>query len=155
MRFHEDDSEQASQGLGEELRSALGRIPRVPSELDRRIVAAGVAHIAGGRRRMLLVLRWTGAVAAAALVAIALRFTVYEGRSPSVSAPAGGEALVASTGDLNRDGQVNILDAYLLARRVEAGQPELGIDVNRDGQVDLSDADALAMLAVELAGVAR
>lgn len=48
--------------------------------------------------------------------------------------------------DLNRDGRVDILDAFQLAR--EAGQG--GPDLNGDGRVDAGDATVIAERAVQL-----
>jgi hypothetical protein len=53
--------------------------------------------------------------------------------------------------DLNQDGQVNILDAFLLAWAIEAGQPLAApLDLNGDGLVDERDVERLAQLAVKL-----
>lgn len=53
--------------------------------------------------------------------------------------------------DIDRNGRVDILDAFALARKVEAKSPaEPGWDVNRDGAVDTGDVDAIAMKAVAL-----
>jgi hypothetical protein len=51
--------------------------------------------------------------------------------------------------DIDGDGKVNILDALVLARRVDAQEPGAR-DVNKDGAVDRDDVDAVAMLAVSL-----
>jgi len=53
--------------------------------------------------------------------------------------------------DLNHDGSVDILDAFVLAKRVEASVPaDAGIDLNGDGKVDQRDVAALAAQAVSL-----
>ncbi len=53
--------------------------------------------------------------------------------------------------DVNRDGQVDILDAFQLARELQAGRkPAAGLDLNRDGVVDRRDAEVLAAHAVKL-----
>jgi len=51
--------------------------------------------------------------------------------------------------DVNRDGVVDILDAYALALHVEHGQGR-GADLNTDGRVDGADVDLAARAAVEL-----
>lgn len=51
--------------------------------------------------------------------------------------------------DINRDGRVDILDAFALARKIERGEPGLR-DVNGDGVVDGRDTDEIARHAVKL-----
>ncbi len=53
--------------------------------------------------------------------------------------------------DLNRDGQVNLLDAYLLQRRIEMqARLESAWDLTRDGVVDQRDVQAIATKSVKL-----
>lgn len=59
-------------------------------------------------------------------------------------------------GDINRDGRLDILDAYLLQRRIEtAGKIEAQWDLTRDGQVDQRDVQAIAAQSVTLDGGPR
>jgi len=82
--------------------------------------------------------RWT-APAAILLIASALALLRYE---PATNHPLA---------DLNRDGQVDILDALALARQIERGaRLDRDLDLNGDGQIDRRDADALAMRAVRI-----
>ena len=54
--------------------------------------------------------------------------------------------------DINRDGRVDVLDAFTLARQIETGgTPDLRWDINGDGRVDRADVNAIAALAVNLA----
>jgi len=53
--------------------------------------------------------------------------------------------------DLNRDGQVDILDSFALARELKSGKSLPAIfDVNGDGVVDERDMALIAAHAVEL-----
>ena len=53
--------------------------------------------------------------------------------------------------DLNHDGQVDILDAFALARQLkQGGARSAQLDVNGDGVVDERDVAALAARAVKL-----
>jgi len=53
--------------------------------------------------------------------------------------------------DVNRDGLVNILDAFQLARELRSGAPlSSRFDFNGDGVVNKADADAVAAEAVRL-----
>ena len=59
-------------------------------------------------------------------------------------------------GDINRDGQLDILDAYLLQRRIEtAAKIEAQWDLTRDGRVDQHDVQAIAAQSVKLDGGPR
>jgi len=53
--------------------------------------------------------------------------------------------------DLNADGQVDMLDAFALARELQQGRtPRPQLDLNGDGVVDERDVQALAARAVSL-----
>jgi len=67
-------------------------------------------------------------------------------------APAQPVDRVAPAGpdDLNRDGRVDIVDAYLIARSLERGRSERAWDENRDGKVDRGDVDRIAFASVSL-----
>ena len=52
--------------------------------------------------------------------------------------------------DVNRDGRVDILDAFQLAREKESGASPAGIDLNEDGRIDRRDAELIATHAVKL-----
>jgi hypothetical protein len=53
--------------------------------------------------------------------------------------------------DINHDGQVDILDAFALARQLKAGAtPNPQLDLNGDGVVDERDLAAVAARAVSL-----
>ncbi|MHC4916211.1 MAG: dockerin type I domain-containing protein [Planctomycetota bacterium] len=133
--------------LGGQLREELAtRGTEVPADLDRavrKMIAGRGAEVRRslsrrGRSRPM----WAAAAAAAAaFVAGAGIWTTLALRSR------------AARGDLDRSGSVDIVDAYLLARRLESGEerpPEW--DVNRDGRVDGADVDDLARRAVSLGG---
>ena len=53
--------------------------------------------------------------------------------------------------DFNRDGHVNLLDAYLLQRRIEVqAKLDSAWDLTHDGRVDKQDVQAIAIEAVKL-----
>jgi hypothetical protein len=52
--------------------------------------------------------------------------------------------------DLNRDGRVDILDAFQLAREIKDGKVPATGDFNGDGKVDAADVGFLAKQAVSL-----
>ena len=148
---------QLPQGLTEDLRGLFGAGPGVPPERNRTILAAARAQILG-RNRSRLLRRWGGAAAVAAVVLVAVvllpkgdraSYRVVQQRTVVPVAPAS----VADARDVNTDGNVNILDAYLLARRVERMESlDRAMDFNADGTVDRGDADVLAAASVQLKG---
>lgn len=86
--------------------------------------------------------------AAAALVGVVLWLNHGDSRQLAVS---DSPSAVADPRDLNNDGRIDILDAMLLARRLEqGGTPAAGSDLTGDGAVDRADVDAIALAAVTL-----
>ncbi len=87
-------------------------------------------------------------------VAAAIVFVVWLGdalQRPDVPSPA--PPPLVGVEDIDRNGLVDILDAFVLARHLERGErlnPQW--DVNRDGIVDHTDVDAVATTAVRLNG---
>lgn len=99
----------------------------VPAEVDRAILAAAARRPSRARW-------WVPAAAAAAvLLAVALRERV--------------------PGDVDGSGRVDILDAYLLALRLERGAgANARLDVNGDGVVDRADVERIARMSVAVDG---
>ena len=82
------------------------------------------------------------AIAAAAVVAFVLLRPTLPRSVPSVA---------TGPGDINGDGRIDMLDAYLLARHIKDGdQLDPRWDMNGDGVVDQRDVDAIAAIAVSL-----
>jgi len=142
---HPDPAEESE--LPAALVEALGglhRGPAVPGEIDRAILAEAKAGYLR-RRRFWLAARAAGATAAAAAIVIAV--VAVRERRERAAAPV---AAVVMPGDLDRSGRVDILDAFLLARRVRDGSSTNGDDVTGDGVVDQRDVDRVAGLAVSV-----
>lgn len=142
---HDEAQFRARQTLQEDLRALCGGV-EVPPEVDARILTAARARLARPRRRFAR-FGWGAAAAAAVLVISALLV------SPANRAPflAPSVKLASRSEDVNRDGNVDILDAFALARQIEAAKP-IGVqsDMNADGIVDRKDVDILAQAAVSL-----
>lgn len=134
--------------LPEPLRRALrrrGPTQEVPAEFDREVLAGAGPALARARarhrrRRVTLVAL---PLAAAAALLLWLRPETHRSRE---AAPE----LGARREDLDRNGRVDILDAFQLAREIERGGTPFGRDFNGDGRVDGDDVDHLAHLAVRL-----
>jgi hypothetical protein len=131
--------------------------PRVPASFDSAILNAARAHLAGqahrkwsaGFARHSRLLRWAGAgAAAAAAVAAVLLITIRPHTAPQVTPHP------AIAGDINGDGRVDILDAYLVARKLadksRTSPLPAAWDVNHDGVVDQKDVAWIANAAVRV-----
>ncbi len=135
------------QPLSDDLGALYGPGVPVPPELDEAVVDLARRRLAGRRRsRMVLRLARVGAAAAAA-IALAVWVVLPEERE--VGPPA--REAVAVREDIDRNGAVDILDAFTLARHIEAaGDLRDDWDINGDGHVDRADVNAIAMTAVRL-----
>jgi len=141
MADRDDNTEpQLPAELAGEMKRLFTHRAFVPGEMDEAVLAAGRARL-GRLRRRRMARRFAAGFAAAAVVGI----VVYVQFSPDST---GTQPDVFAREDVNRDGRVNIVDALMLARRVEAHDADL--DINGDGSVDRGDVDALAMMAVAL-----
>ena len=133
------------------LRSAYGARVEVPPRVDEAVLAAARRQLARGRR-VALARKWAmgGALATAVVLVVAFAL-IGPGLLPHrerVRLPA---APMVAREDVDRNGRVDILDAFALARRVEsAGEFDVGWDMNDDGLVDSEDVDRVAMAAVKL-----
>ncbi|NLX20243.1 MAG: hypothetical protein GXY55_01040 [Phycisphaerae bacterium] len=152
---HFDDDDRM--GLPSALRAALCDLHRptkpVPTGFDKAVLAAARREWLRQRRRRLVIWLVPATAAAAAIVLVVWLGGFWSGPagsvslSPMVSAPPSQTPLK----DINGDGQVDILDALMLARRVEAADiAGLEWDFNGDRVVDRGDVDTVALAAVRL-----
>lgn len=152
-QFDEDLDPGVSEKLSADLDALFKPQLSVPSEVDRAVLDRAGAHFAGrefaksGKRRF----RWIGlwkVAAAAAVVIFAFSLNLTEEPAPTVHYA---DVAQAGTVDFDRNGRVDILDAFKLARQIElASNTEIGWDINGDGLVNRADVDAVAMAAVRL-----
>jgi hypothetical protein len=130
---------------------AMHRTPEVPAGLDERILFA--AREAFDRRlRTRMILRRTAAAGGAVAAAVAIFFGVHALR-PEPAAPVAMDATPAARdGDVDRNGRVDIADALLLARKVDAGlaPDQRWEDLDRDGRLTRADVEQVARTAVRL-----
>lgn len=104
----------------------------VPESVDRRIL--GHARWVLLRRRVMPVL------AVAAVLLVAVTFGIQRFGGPG-----------ALPGDVDGDGSVDIVDAYVLALRLRDGaELDGGWDLDGDGRVDERDVEALTQRSVAL-----
>jgi len=127
----------------------LGAQPMfVPPTADEAILRAARQHLVPPQEpksRRFFIMPWLAAAAALILLLAVLPQFL---RKP---APVANSVPSFAREDLNHDGQVDILDAFALARQLKAGsKPNPRLDVNGDGVVDERDVTALAARAVSL-----
>ena len=132
--------------LHDELSAIYGASIEIPTRVNDSIRNIALARLSRAPRHSLFVRIASAAVAAAALIVIAFRLL-------NPPAPPSSVAITTSVPqDLNGDGRVDILDALILAKQVDAqrASSDARLDLNHDGVVDRKDADAIAMAAVQL-----
>jgi hypothetical protein len=124
--------------LAEALRSLNRPKIRVPSSIDEAIAQAAADHLRREPVRVLWPNRYWLAAAAALVLGLFLLRPWERFDRPDLRA------------DLDRSGRVDVLDAFLLARKLADGSAGLEFDLNGDGRVDQRDVDFAANQAVRL-----
>ena len=151
-----------------DLKSDLARLsstPPVPPMIDA-IIRQRAQSYFGAQRRVRRWLRIGGAaaIAASVLVVAMARMAMFPGEQPALSrhepaavvappvVPSLSQPTAAGPADVDRNGVVNVLDAFAVARGVRDRRVDRAWDINGDGVVDNQDADRIATLAVQLEG---
>jgi len=155
--FDENPDLEVSSKLTEDLQTLFKPLLSVPPEVDRAVQDRVNRHFArrrftGARRRFRWVALWKVAAAAAVVIfAFSLNLTDTPKQDVRYSALAKSEAA-----DFDRNGRVDILDAFKLARRIElASSNSADLDINGDGLVNHDDVDMVALAAVSLTPAKR
>ena len=149
--FNKDSDLRIPSKLSADLNALFEPHVGVPPEVDRAVMERVHKHLAplqSGKGKRLRI-HWGWRIAAAAAVII-LAFSLDLTKQPEPTT----DSLTlskAQTVDIDRNGRVDILDAFKLARHIEsAGRIEAGWDFNGDGLVDRHDVDMVAFAAVQL-----
>ena len=137
--------------LGFALRGLYEGPVHVPAAVDEAILRDARFGFSR-RRRFRLAARWAGATIAAAAAVVVVAFNLHRGRPGTTNVATSQQTFVA--GDVDRNGHVDILDAFVLARNIDARPAVVtrSDDVNADGVLDRRDVDAVAAMAVRLPG---
>lgn len=138
----EPDEPKLPARLSEDLKALYAPPQVIPRRVDDAILTPAREHLAGlsRSRRIVHFPRWLAAAAVVALAAVLGSQWFSNRRPPEVARE-----------DINRDGQVDVLDAFALARRLQQGAvTDRLFDINSDGVVDQRDIDAIATRAVKL-----
>jgi hypothetical protein len=92
--------------------------------------------------------------AAAAVILVGVSLWWLQAGSGTQTAPEAQPqalAIAQEQADIDRNGKVDILDAFTLARHLEADRPTDAMwDFNGDGLIDRRDVDMVALAAVRL-----
>jgi len=163
--FDEDLDLRISPKLSEDLNTLFKPQFSVPPELDRAIMDQANRRLVQRhwRHRVFRHISLWRIAAAAAVIIFAFSLNLTEKPGPTTSQT---NLVEAQAVDIDRNGRVDILDAFKLARHIEsadrtktnlspvssAGQAlrEQGWDINGDGLVDRNDVDQVALAAVRL-----
>ena len=124
----------------------------VPPKVDQSILNAAREHLGETSREPVeqeaatqpWIPQWAPWAAAAASLMLLLFLTLPGEKQPPISVAK------ISPMDINEDGQVDILDAFTLASRIEHRTLEEKWDINGDGQVDQADVEEISAFAVKL-----
>ncbi|MBC8217679.1 MAG: hypothetical protein H8E73_04385 [Planctomycetes bacterium] len=151
--FDEDLDLGVSLKLTEDLDALFKPQFSMPPEVDRAILDRARTHFAGrqftqvGRRGF----RWVGlwkVAAAAAVVVLAFSLNLTNKPEPALYRTV---LVKAGAVDFDRNGRVDILDAFKLARQIElASNTRTDLDINGDGLINRDDVDVVALAAVSL-----
>jgi hypothetical protein len=156
-RQFDDPQPHVSDRLGKDLRALFEPPGAVPAQVDRAILDQASRRLAQPRR-LIIHLRWAAGIAAAAAVLV-LGVVLFNPQSEIRNPQSIRPALAEGRADVDHNGRVDILDAFRLARNIEArgpatptrsGAAELGWDLNSDGRLDKDDVDLVAFAAVRL-----
>jgi len=154
----------APQGLAEDIVALYEADVAVPPEVDEAVVAMARQRFAARERfaererpaRRAVVIpfrpayRWAtaGVLAAAAVLALVV-LPEWLGRSAGRARIETAQETVRE--DVDGSGEVDILDAFMVAREIESdAAPRPEWDMNGDGAVDGADVDEIALAAVSL-----
>lgn len=147
------------------LRQRNGPQTPIPQQIDEAVLTDARRHLRSvsqplrrrQRARRALIALSTSTVAAAVLL-ISLKSPWNQSAEPQLAQSAGvadaelsPSEVVNAVEDIDQNGQINILDAFALARHVESGAPMVASwDQNSDGIVDNDDVRLVAFDAVML-----
>ena len=136
--------------LVEALRGAHAHRVAVPPQIDRAILADARAGYAR-RRRFWVAARAVGAAGVAAAAAVVV-VVLYLDRRDAAPVPVVTTGPGAVAGDVDGSGRVDMVDALILARRVEAGRAVStpAEDVDGDGILSEGDVTGVAERAVRI-----
>jgi len=155
--FDEDSDLRIPSKLSADLNALFEPQVGIPAEVDRAVMDRAHKHLvplqSSKERRLRIHWGWRIAAAAAVIIlAFSLDLTKQSGPTTDhLSLVRAVREPPLQAVDIDRNGRVDILDAFKLARHIEsAGRTEKEWDFNGDGLIDRSDVDMVAHAAVRL-----
>jgi len=148
--FDEDLDLRISPKLSEDLDILFKPQLSVPPEVDRAVMYQANRRFVQRhwRHRVFRHISLWRIAAAAAVIIFAFSLNLTEKPGPSTSRSV---LVKAQAVDIDRNGRVDILDAFKLARHIEsADNTEKNWDINGDGFINSNDVDLVASAAVSL-----
>ena len=146
--FSPDD--ELPEPVQEALAGLDGTKVKIPREIDAKILAEAKAGFLRRRRFWLAGRVAVGIVAAAAVLAIAFHLFVSGSEADHPAVATNHRLTLTQAADINHDGRVDILDAFILAQKINRHEPlDPTWDLNGDGVIDQKDVDLIAGIAVQ------
>ncbi|HKX61259.1 MAG TPA: dockerin type I domain-containing protein [Verrucomicrobiae bacterium] len=143
---HQNDAAAQEPIVPARLVEALGALHEskvsVPTHVDEAVLAQARSHLQKVAAPSIVPFpRWLAA-AAAVLAGLGLTFLLSK---------TGPEVPAFAREDVDRNGRVDMLDAFALARKLQAGSvSDRVFDLNGDGVIDQRDIDSIAAHAVKV-----
>ena len=164
--FADELSRETRPAFQDNLRAAFQTKESVDVSVDQQIIASAKRHLQsiGGVKTKHSSPNWLSEVVrhsrtkwlvSAAVVAAALLLLMnwrFQDQNAEVITASNARSRVTELAkeDLDQNGQVDILDAFFLAKQLRQGQADAAWDLNQDGRIDQVDVEHAAMLAVKL-----
>ncbi len=147
--FDEDLDLKISPEFSADLRTLFKPQLSVPPEVDRAVIDKSHQHFIPKhwRHRIFQHVSLWRIAAAAAVIIFAFSLNLTQKPGPTINSSFIVEAQAV---DIDRNGRVDILDAFKLARHIESANAEKKWDINGDGFVNRKDVDLVASAAVSL-----
>ena len=148
--FDEELDLRVSQKFSEDLNILFKPQFSIPPEVDRAVLDKAHQHLTQKHwsHRILRHINIWRIAAAAAVIIFAFSLNLTQKPEPTTSQSLLVEARAV---DIDRNGRVDILDAFKLARYVESAErTDKKLDINGDGLVNSNDVDLVASAAVRL-----
>jgi hypothetical protein len=148
--FDEDLDLRVSQKLSEDFNILFKPQFSIPPEVDRAVMDRAHQHFIQKHwsHRILQHISIWRIAAAAAVIIVAFSLNLTQKPGPTTSQSLLGEVRAV---DIDRNGRVDILDAFKLARYVESAErTDKKWDINGDGFVNSNDVDLVVSAAVRL-----
>lgn len=151
--FDNDPDLTAAPKFAEDLGKLFAPNRPIPASVDRAVAEAARRHFPQPEPRIWK-LRWTVPATAAAAILVGISvwwFNADPGHPTARESRPQALAVALPQADIDRNGTVDILDAFTLARQIESKQPVDQVwDFNGDGLIDRRDVDTVALTAVRL-----